>query len=151
MITYLKQDITTITRGVICHGVNCQGAMNSGVARAIRDKWPEVYDAYKLVPTGHAVLGTAQRVGLTNDDSLFVVNCFTQLFYGKNGRFADAHAIETSLWKAYEWADYYDLPLYMPKIGAGLGGLSWEDDVLPVVEKADACWNRTDTFVCVLD
>ena len=30
----------------ICHQVNCQGKMNSGVAKIIRDKWPEVYTQY---------------------------------------------------------------------------------------------------------
>ena len=30
----------------ICHQVNCRGKMNSGIAKAIREKWPQVYDAY---------------------------------------------------------------------------------------------------------
>ena len=31
---------------IIIHQVNCQGAMNSGVAKAIREKWPIVFDKY---------------------------------------------------------------------------------------------------------
>ena len=31
---------------VICHQVNCQGKMNSGVAKAIRNKYPRVYEEY---------------------------------------------------------------------------------------------------------
>ena len=30
----------------ICHQVNCQGKMNSGIAKSIRDKWPVVYNNY---------------------------------------------------------------------------------------------------------
>ena len=30
----------------ICHQVNCQGRMASGIAKSIREKWPEVYEAY---------------------------------------------------------------------------------------------------------
>ena len=39
-------DITNSKANYICHQVNCQGAMNSGVAKAIREKWPRVYKAY---------------------------------------------------------------------------------------------------------
>ena len=31
----------------ICHQVNCRGVMNSGVAKAIREKWPIVFEEYK--------------------------------------------------------------------------------------------------------
>lgn len=30
----------------ICHQVNCQARMGSGVAKQVRAKYPEVYDAY---------------------------------------------------------------------------------------------------------
>lgn len=149
MITYLEnKDITTVERGVIAHGVNCQGVMGSGVALAIRHKWPVVYDRYKSIPTGKTVLGTAQLVDIKGDDSLFVVNCFTQLFYGVGGKFADPKAIDSSLWDAYTWADYYHLDLYIPKIGAGSGGLDWETEVLPIIEHADSKWSRVNTYIC---
>ena len=32
---------------VICHQVNCQGKMASGIAKQIRNTYPQVYDAYK--------------------------------------------------------------------------------------------------------
>ena len=47
MIHYVQGDITKSDCDIICHQVNCQGVMNSGVAKAIREKWPEVYDNYK--------------------------------------------------------------------------------------------------------
>ena len=46
MIRYVKGDITESNCDIICHQVNCRGAMNSGVAKAIREKWPEVYEQY---------------------------------------------------------------------------------------------------------
>ena len=45
---YDKNSITNSTCDVICHQVNCRGAMNSGVAKAVREKWPEVYVNYKF-------------------------------------------------------------------------------------------------------
>ena len=31
---------------IIVHQVNCMGEMNSGVAKAIRNKYPEVFEQY---------------------------------------------------------------------------------------------------------
>lgn len=150
MINYIEKDVTTLTSGVIAHGVNCQGVMGSGVAKALRDKWPVIFETYSLLPKGKPMLGLANMVRVGDRDELFVVNCFTQIFYGVGGKFADPDAIETSLSQAFMWADFYHLPLYMPKIGAGLGGLDWKEEVEPIVEALDTLWSRVDTYVCVL-
>lgn len=34
------------SKGIIVHGVNSQGVMGSGVAKQIKDKWPEAYGSY---------------------------------------------------------------------------------------------------------
>lgn len=150
MIHYIRQDVTKVEKGVIAHGVNCQGVMGSGVAKAIRRRWPIAYDRYKQMPTGKSMLGTAHIVNVSEDgsNSLWVANCYTQVFYGFNGRFANPDAILNSLWDALSYADYHHLDLYMPKIGAGLGGLDWETEVKPIVEEADRRWCRTDIYVC---
>lgn len=149
MINYIHKDITTVGVGVIAHGVNCQGRMASGVAKAIRDKWPKVYESYASLPTGKTMLGVCQLVNVGEQDELFVANCFTQLFYGYGGgRYASTDAIAESLHDAYKWADLYGIPLYLPKIGAGLGGLDWETDVKPVIAELDTLWTRVDTYVC---
>lgn len=147
-IECINKDITTVRMGIVAHGVNCQGVMGSGVAKAIRDAWPVVYTAYKGMPTGKTMLGVAHLINV-DCANLYVANCYTQIFYGKGGRFASPEAIKTSLCRVYEWADYYDLPIYLPKIGAGLGGLSWETEVLPIFEQLDNTWERVDTLVCV--
>jgi len=68
MISIIKKDVTTVTKGVVAHGVNCQGAMGSGVAGAIRRKWPSVFIEYasyhiNLLNPAEA-LGTVQTVKL---------------------------------------------------------------------------------------
>lgn len=49
LVTYIVMDITTATRGIVVHGVNCQGVMGSGVALAIRTKWPQIFESYKKI------------------------------------------------------------------------------------------------------
>lgn len=50
-MTEINGDILTIpTDGrptVVCHQVNCKGVMGAGLAKQIREKHPEVYEAYK--------------------------------------------------------------------------------------------------------
>ena len=36
-------------RNIIIQQVNCQGVMNSGIARQIRNKYPGVFDSYKKI------------------------------------------------------------------------------------------------------
>lgn len=41
-------DLFSTKAKYICHQVNCQGKMGSGVARQIREKYPTVYQWYKV-------------------------------------------------------------------------------------------------------
>ena len=148
-IEYIEKDITTIEKGVIIQGVNCQGVMGSGVALDIREKWPIVYSKYKELPTGKKMLGRSQLVQISKDPSLFVVNCFTQVFYGRDGRFASPGAIESSIAQCFEWADTFGLDIYTPKIGSGRGGLGWEDEVEPIISKIEKRWDNTNIYVCL--
>ena len=154
MIEYQTRDITDVKMGMICHGVNCQQVMGSGVARAIRDKWPNVYNRYANGPSGKRALGGCDIINANDSihEDLFVANCYTQLNYGKDGAiYADIEAIRASLGEAYRMANYYHLHIFMPKIGCGLGGLDWEEDVLPVVEELDDAFKEVNTTVCILN
>ena len=107
--------------------------MGSGVAGAIRKRWPMVYDQFKKQGRGKQMLGTADPVYISQE--IIVVNCYTQLWYGfGGGRYADLKAVETSVSYAAKIANLYNFPLYLPRIGCGLGGLKWEE-VEPVLER----------------
>lgn len=131
-VKYLKKDVTMIEHGIIAHGVNCQGVMGSGIAKAIRNKWPVVFTEYSKEPTGPEMLGLIAMVYIA--DNLFVANCFTQEFYGKDGKkYASIDAVEKCLIECVFFSKTLALPLYMPKIGCGLGGLDWSREVEPIV------------------
>ena len=71
---------------VICHQVNCQGKMASGIAKTIREKYPEVYQEYMRLCDSvdhEALLGQIQSVALhAEDKDLIVINMFAQYNYG---------------------------------------------------------------------
>ena len=81
---------------------------------------------------------------------LFVANLFTQLTYGRKKMvYASVDAIDEAIGQCIIFCREMQLPLYMPRIGCGLGGLNWDTDVLPLVEKY-AAFNGVPVFVCDL-
>lgn len=159
MINYIQKDVTTVERGIVAHGCNCQGVMGSGVALAIRRKWPTAYDGYvrlcqEFKATNsfplHELLGLAHFVTVVPYD-LVVANLFTQVNYGRTGqRYADLEAIATSLDQVFRMAHTTNLPIYMPRIGCGLGGLDWDTEVKLVVEKLAGQYSDIELNICDL-
>lgn len=153
-IEYITKDLTKITHGVIAHGCNCQGKMGAGVAYAIRKRWPVVYFEYvdlciKSTPT--QLLGSSQIVTITDTDISFlaVANCFTQEYYGKDGKiYADRSAIRTALIQPLRLAQKRDVPFFTSRIGCNLGGLDWGADVEPIMS---ALSNEFDITIMVCD
>ncbi len=153
-ITYKKQDITTVSTGIVIHGVNCLGKMGSGVALAIRNKWSQVYTEYNeyvsnVTGTPADLLGLVQIVDI--DTTLKVANCFTQVNYGNDGhKYANIDAVEETLSGVFTYASLYDLPIFLPTIGCGLGGLSWVNEVEPILKSLSEEYPQISVTVCTI-
>ena len=88
---------------VILQQVNCQGVMGSGVAKAIRDKYPQVYTQYSWMiensdprQPSSQLLGNRQMIEV--EKNKFVVNLFAQDFFGRDGRqYTNYEALRQSL------------------------------------------------------
>lgn len=126
MITYKKGNLLDTPDSIIVHGCNSQGVMGSGVAKAIRKKWPQVFNDYhKEYATNGLILGT-YNVSYIKEDHKFIINAITQGGYGYDGRkFVSYDAIDMVMMKiGYNYSS--TMAISMPKIGAGLGGGTWE-------------------------
>lgn len=151
MYTEITKNIVTVEEGMILHGCNCQGAFGSGVAGAIRMKWPFVYEEFMKHGTGKDKLGTIDLIEVSTNPELVVINGYTQEFYGPGDKkYADLEAVESCLDKALCFAEIHKLDLYMPKIGCGLGGLSWKDEVEPLISNASEKFTGVNIFICDL-
>lgn len=155
MITYIKKDITTVDRGIIAHGCNARGVQGSGVAAAIRKTWPSEFDAYHTLCNDFkdralSLLGYVQLVEVGEDvGTLYVANIITQLNYGRDGQvYADIDAVKDGLTRVIREARSLELPLYMPRIGCGLGGLDWDSQVGPILEQLNS--KDVEIYVCDL-
>ena len=49
-IVFKNGDMFSSTANILCHQVNCMGRMGSGIAKTVREKFPNVYEAY-MTPT----------------------------------------------------------------------------------------------------
>lgn len=127
MLEIIKKDITTASKGVLLNGVNCQRVMGSGVAKAYFSKWPQVRDQYMLWDKRKMNLGKFDPVEI-EPDTLYVGNCWTQEFYGSDGKeYADYNAIMSAVSAASIFAYDKKLDIYTPWIGCGLGGLEQKE------------------------
>lgn len=82
MIHYVNGDLLESNANYICHQVNCQGKMNAGIAKSIREKYPYVYQAYLnwYKEEKRAMLGHIQIIPIVNGQN--IVNMAAQMNYG---------------------------------------------------------------------
>lgn len=128
--------VAGVTTGYAIHGCNAQGSMGSGIARTIRDTYPEVYNVYRKVYEDRG-LKMGEIITEPVNEHCVYVNAITQEFYKghRNApkgtrRFASYDAIEEAFWKlnglARTNSDLIVPTINFPMIGAGLGGADWD-------------------------
>lgn len=115
-------------RGIILQQVNCMGVMGTGIALAIRTKWPIVFKEYASFCRGKRssdLLGEFQLVQVEND--VWVGNCFGQEFYGRTHRHTDYDALQESLikFRVLIHPHLEEQPIWYPKMGCSNAGGDW--------------------------
>lgn len=105
----------------IGHGVNCKGVMGAGIALQMSMRFPGMHPAYRK----ECQAGNLRPGGLFawGKDPV-VYNMATQFWPGAN---AKIEYIRSSLELVLEDALTYNISeVGIPRIGAGIGGLTWE-------------------------
>lgn len=134
MVNYVKGNLLDSNCDYICHQVNCQGVMGSGIARQIRERWPWVFVSYhaccnRSKNKGESPLGEIWGVAIDRDnrDAQWVINMFAQDTFGYTGtRFTSYDAFASCLTKMRDRLPT-DKSIGFPKnIGCGLGGGNWK-------------------------
>ena len=128
MLIYEEGDIVNGNYDIFCQQVNCQHKMGSGLARQIRNKYPEVYKAYMDIKD--------QRLGFIDSvetkDGRICVNMFAQDNYGRDGKcYTNYKAFEACLNAIIGLIEDRHIKIgakiaFPYKIGCGLGGGNWD-------------------------
>ncbi|WYV99480.1 phosphatase [Pseudomonas phage vB_PpuM-NoPa] len=135
----------------IAHQANCQNTMGSGVAKAIREAYPEVYEAdCETIKGAVDKLGTLSMVIVPRDrrksfskcidmDAYCgpIFNLYGQFNYGRDSEvvYTDIGALRSALQQMKLFLDAMDITrVGLPKLGCGLGGEKWENVSLVIEE-----------------
>lgn len=144
MVHYKTGNLLDAPVDYICHQVNCQGRMGSGIAKQIKERWPVVYDQYiaafkereeevvKLsgqwetqIDVSETLLGHLQQIPVS--DTQTVINMFAQQWYGYDGkRYTSYDAFWTCLGGIRDSVPKGSKIGFPYRIGCGLGGANWQ-------------------------
>ncbi len=151
MIEFENRDITTVTHGIVGHGVNCSHGFGSGVAGAIKKRHPIVRKRFMDMPSGAKMLGTTHII-VINDD-LTYANLYTQVNYGYDGKkYADLDAVKKCLYDLFMYATTMDITdVYLPQIGCKRGGLDWDTQVFPVINSLAEQFKQLKITICIYE
>ncbi len=106
------------------HGCNCEGVMG-GLAEHVEQHWPDLAKDYRAAcRAGTFTLGGVLP-WLEERSGVWIYNLATQQHAGADARL---DAIDQSVRAAIAHARSHQVPrIYLPRIGAGIGGLHWDD------------------------
>jgi len=123
---------------VIVHGCNCFNTMGSGIAREIREKYPDAYEA----DLAYSRQGDYMKLGnysVMLGKRFNIVNAYTQFNFSRGSDVFEYTSFAMILQKlAY---DYPSCKFGLPKIGCGLAGgdeariMAMIEDFSQVIEK----------------
>jgi O-acetyl-ADP-ribose deacetylase (regulator of RNase III) len=125
MITVKRSNILVEETGVIVHSCNNRGVMGSGIAKQIKDMYPEVFVVY----TREDSLDMGKIIPVQVSERKYIINLIGQDGYGRDGkRYMSYDAFYDGFRRINSFMHTLDhVPeLKFPLIGAGLGGGNWD-------------------------
>lgn len=111
---------------VICHQANCLATMGAGIARQIREQFPEAAKADReAFNKNQAKLGLFSAVQISDDPPKYIVNLYGQ--HGIDGeKNTDYEGLYTSIDNLFKIISPKGYAVGFPKnMGCGLGGGDW--------------------------
>lgn len=129
----IEASILGATENVICHQVNCQGVMGSGLARQIYMVYPQVKEGYiaycSKVANNQDLLGDVLYTPIR--EHKYVANIFGQFDYNRRWEsvgacYTNYVALREGLRKVANHCKFKGYSVAIPyKLGCGLAGGDW--------------------------
>ncbi len=146
----MKGDLLELARqghfDLIVHGANCQSTMNSGIARQIREQYPQAF--YADVDDRRSPENKLGSITFAEADGFTIVNAYTQLTYNKKGEeFKDRFEYAAFEKILRGLAKYHGKSRFgFPYIGMGLAGGD-KDTILMMLDNFSQSITGTVTLV----
>ena len=126
-VLVLEKNIFLSKQQIIGHQTNCFGVMGAGVAKIIKNKYPEIMPEYKKYCSyGKEILGTAQMIETRT--GLVIANLFGQYTYGTSKKQTINKNLKSALIQMRNYAEKNRLSCCLPfNIGCCLAGGDWNE------------------------
>ena len=149
MVVYKKGNLLESNCDIICHQVNCQRVMGSGIAKQISDRWSDVYDDYCFnidrMYNGDFASKSSDLLGMITwtelENGRYIMNFFSQdKFLPRGVCHTDYSAFTNCCRTLKKFITEYNLDKsntiigFPYKIGCGLAGGDW-DVVSEIIER----------------
>ncbi len=124
----MKKDIFKSDCQAIVNPVNCVGVMGAGLAKAFKEKYPEVFETY-LKACNQTDMSKKLRIGtcltVRANDGKFIINLPTKDHFKNPSKM---EYVEKGVDALIRNILHFDIKsVAIPALGAGLGGLNWKD------------------------
>lgn len=144
MLNEVTGDLFNTTAPALAHGVNVRGVMGAGIAKPFKERFPLMYEEYALM-CKHGTLLPGQTFVYYAGNGRWVYNVASQREPGPDARI---RWLTTGMVDALIHARKHDVrEIALPKIGCGIGGLDYDSQVLPALERLSAIFPMVDITV----
>jgi len=140
MIHEVSGDILLSSARAIAHGVAPNDPFHSGLALALREKWPAMYKDFRhFGQVSHPKVGTLWAWAGTSDHGpVRIVSLLTQeggFEHGAKPGPAQASSVNHALKELHGWCEREKVEsLALPRLCTGVGGMKWEE-VSPLIRQ----------------
>lgn len=131
MLLYVKQNIFESPAQVVVNAVNTVGVMGKGIAKQYKQLYPEMYKQYRYF-CERDMLGIG-KLWLYKDETKWLLSFPTKKHWRNPSKIEYIEAGLKKFVETYEEKGIHSISF--PQLGTGNGGLDWESEVKPLVEK----------------
>jgi O-acetyl-ADP-ribose deacetylase (regulator of RNase III) len=123
---------------IIIHGCNCMHTMGSGIAKEVRERYPQAYDEdLKTVRDARNKVGTYSVADAFDEDNNYVfsiINAYTQFNFSPRGvDHFEYEGFENILNELFDNDSNVDTRFGFPYVGCGLAGGN-EERIVKIIE-----------------
>jgi O-acetyl-ADP-ribose deacetylase (regulator of RNase III) len=133
-IRYVHGNLFDSQADCLVNAVNTVGVMGAGIALDFKRRYPSMFESYKMqCETGQLKIGTLMFYTPKTDPDKKICLFPTKEHWANPSR---VEYIEAGLQAFVRYHKEWNIrSIAFPKLGCGLGGLNWEYEVKPLMEK----------------
>ena len=127
-IYIVEKNLFESDASVFCHQVNCLGVWGSGIAKSMREIFPDVYEQYREICVKNKYTKLLGNTAIIQSGNRYIANMFAQERFGYDGiRYTSYDAFYNCLVRIKEFCEKNDInKIALPyKIGSDRGGADW--------------------------